>query len=129
MLEEPDYGQRVVENAKALAQALDSVDEPILAFSHLSHVYAIGSSIYTTFVFRLAETPQGDERIRWMNHEIARADSPFADPATYPVRRGFDRYYGVIWGSRTAFRIGVVITLITLTIASGYLMLYLWISL
>ena len=41
-----------------LEQALDSLDGPILAFSHLSHVYATGSSIYTTFVFRLADTPQ-----------------------------------------------------------------------
>jgi len=47
---------------------------------------------------RLAEAPQGDERIRWMNHEIARPKWPFADPSSYPTRRGFDRYYGVIWG-------------------------------
>lgn len=45
-----------VENA--LAQALESVNERILTFSHLSHVYANGSSIYTTFVFRLADSPQ-----------------------------------------------------------------------
>ena len=45
-----------VENG--LEQALNAVNEPILAFSHLSHVYATGSSIYTTFVFRLADTPQ-----------------------------------------------------------------------
>jgi alkyldihydroxyacetonephosphate synthase len=43
---------------EGLEQALDSLDGPILAFSHLSHVYATGSSIYTTFVFRLADTPQ-----------------------------------------------------------------------
>ena len=41
-----------------LAQALEPTNERILAFSHLSHVYATGSSIYTTFVFRLAGTPQ-----------------------------------------------------------------------
>jgi alkyldihydroxyacetonephosphate synthase len=43
---------------KGLEQALNSVNERILAFSHLSHVYATGSSIYTTYVFRQAETPQ-----------------------------------------------------------------------
>jgi alkyldihydroxyacetonephosphate synthase len=40
-----------------LEQALDSARESILAFSHLSHVYATGSSIYTTFVFRRADSP------------------------------------------------------------------------
>ena len=43
---------------KGLGQALDSANERILTFSHLSHVYPTGSSIYTTFVFRLAGTPQ-----------------------------------------------------------------------
>lgn len=42
---------------KALEGALEPYHERILAFSHLSHVYATGSSIYTTFVFRLADTP------------------------------------------------------------------------
>ena len=45
-----------VENA--LARALEPTNERILAFSHLSHVYATGSSIYTTFIFRPAGTPQ-----------------------------------------------------------------------
>ncbi|MGD8942811.1 MAG: FAD-binding oxidoreductase [Desulfobacterales bacterium] len=42
----------------ALMQALEPVNERVLVFSHLSHVYATGASIYTTFVFRLADTPQ-----------------------------------------------------------------------
>jgi alkyldihydroxyacetonephosphate synthase len=59
---------------KGLEQALDSVEEPILAFSHLSHVYAIGSSIYTTFVFRLADTPQKTlERWRTLKQAASRA--------------------------------------------------------
>jgi alkyldihydroxyacetonephosphate synthase len=41
-----------------LTRALEPVNERILAFSHLSHVYATGSSIYTTFVFRPARDPQ-----------------------------------------------------------------------
>ncbi len=43
---------------KELAQALESVNERGLVFSHLSHVYATGSSIYTTFIFRIADRPQ-----------------------------------------------------------------------
>lgn len=48
----------MVQVENGLEQALETANEPILAFSHLSHVYATGSSIYTTFVFRLADTPQ-----------------------------------------------------------------------
>jgi alkyldihydroxyacetonephosphate synthase len=59
----------------ALQQA---VDDPVLAFSHLSHVYASGSSIYTTFVFRLGETPQAtlqtwDQLKRAASREIVEA--------------------------------------------------------
>jgi alkyldihydroxyacetonephosphate synthase len=43
---------------EGLEQALEPVDERILVFSHLSHVYPTGSSIYTTFIFRLAATPE-----------------------------------------------------------------------
>jgi alkyldihydroxyacetonephosphate synthase len=59
---------------KELEQALNSVNERILAFSHLSHVYATGSSIYTTFVFRQAETPQGTlEHWRTLKQAASRA--------------------------------------------------------
>jgi alkyldihydroxyacetonephosphate synthase len=57
-----------------LAQALEPTNERILAFSHLSHVYATGSSIYTTFVFRLAGTPQKTlERWRTLKQAASRA--------------------------------------------------------
>lgn len=42
---------------QALDRALESDQERVLTFSHLSHVYPTGSSIYTTFIFRLADTP------------------------------------------------------------------------
>jgi alkyldihydroxyacetonephosphate synthase len=47
-----------------LEKALEGDNESTLAFSHLSHVYATGSSIYTTFVFRLSPTP-GETLERW----------------------------------------------------------------
>lgn len=43
---------------KSLHEALRPGSERIHVFSHLSHVYPSGSSIYTTFLFRLSETPQ-----------------------------------------------------------------------
>ena len=41
----------------SLHEALAPDNEKVHVFSHLSHVYPSGSSIYTTFLFRLSETP------------------------------------------------------------------------
>jgi alkyldihydroxyacetonephosphate synthase len=41
---------------KTLNQGLTFAGEKVYAFSHLSHVYPTGSNIYTTFLFRLADT-------------------------------------------------------------------------
>ena len=43
---------------KSIHEALKPYDEKAHVFSHLSHVYSSGSSIYTTFLFRLMESPQ-----------------------------------------------------------------------
>ena len=40
---------------RAINEGLAPWDEKVHVFSHLSHVYPTGSSIYTTFLFRLAE--------------------------------------------------------------------------
>lgn len=45
----------------------------------------------------LPAEPKGEQRLRWMDHQ-AKADVPFADPASLPTRRGFDKFYGVVWG-------------------------------
>ena len=45
----------------------------------------------------LAATSAGQDRIGWMNHQVD-LGIPFADPQSYPRQRGFDQYYGVIWG-------------------------------
>lgn len=42
---------------ESLHAAIKPDNERIHAFSHLSHVYPSGSSIYTTFLFRLSATP------------------------------------------------------------------------
>lgn len=41
---------------QALRDALADEGEQVLAFSHLSHLYTQGSSIYTTYVYRVAGT-------------------------------------------------------------------------
>ena len=43
---------------KAITNALAVRDERVHVFTHLSHVYPTGSSIYTTFLFRLNDRPQ-----------------------------------------------------------------------
>jgi alkyldihydroxyacetonephosphate synthase len=44
--------------APALRRGLADVDEKVHAFMHLSHVYPTGSSLYTTYLWRLADTPE-----------------------------------------------------------------------
>lgn len=48
----------------ALRYGLQSENEIVLVFAHLSHVYADGASIYVTYAFRRAATPQETMR-RW----------------------------------------------------------------
>jgi arylsulfatase len=45
----------------------------------------------------LGGKPDGPAHFAWLNHQ-AEFDRPFADLATYPVNRGFERHYGNIWG-------------------------------
>ena len=40
---------------------------------------------------------RGKEHLDWLNHQ-ADYDRDFANPATYPINRGFERHYGPIWG-------------------------------
>jgi arylsulfatase len=50
--------------------------------------------------WHLSELPSTDdeaERIKWMDHRID-LPIPLADPASLPTRRGFDRFYGIVWG-------------------------------
>lgn len=43
------------------------------------------------------QKPAKEEQLKWLNHQ-AYADSPFASLNSYPVHRGFQQFYGVIWG-------------------------------
>ena len=49
---------------QALRNGLNEQHESVLAFSHLSHVYRQGSSIYTTYVFRVG-SHYADTMARW----------------------------------------------------------------
>jgi alkyldihydroxyacetonephosphate synthase len=59
---------------KSIQQTLTSGDGGVHVFSHLSHVYPSGSSIYTTFVFRLSPNPrQTLDTWQCLKHAASRA--------------------------------------------------------
>ena len=45
----------------------------------------------------LPATKNDARRILWMNHELD-LGIPFGELASYPTRRGFQQFYGIIWG-------------------------------
>lgn len=58
----------------ASRQAMAEFNEPVHAFTHLSHIYSDGSSVYSTFLFRLADTAE-ETHARWkrMKHLLSTA--------------------------------------------------------
>ena len=56
--------QTIAAIERSIREALIPWDERVHVSTHLSHVYPTGSSIYATFVFRLAQTP-GETLARW----------------------------------------------------------------
>ena len=57
---------------KALRTGLEDRGERVLSFSHVSHVYATGASIYVTFIFRIAASAE-ETLVRW--HKLKEAAS------------------------------------------------------
>ena len=45
----------------------------------------------------LTKGPGGDNRMPWLNHQEFQGED-FSDLHTYPTARGFEKYYGNIWG-------------------------------
>lgn len=57
-----------------------------------------GYSTGMTGKWHVSETRDlgGEKQLKWLSHQ--ENYGPFSDPAQYPVARGFDKYYGNIWG-------------------------------
>ncbi len=73
--------------AKALRTGLLDDGERVHAFSHLSHVYPSGSSLYTTVVFRRAADP--DETLaRWRRLKVAASEAIVARGGTISHQHG-----------------------------------------
>ncbi|OQP62179.1 arylsulfatase [Niastella populi] len=43
------------------------------------------------------QQPTKEEQLKWLNHQ-GFADAPFASVESYPINRGFQKHYGIIWG-------------------------------
>jgi alkyldihydroxyacetonephosphate synthase len=71
----------------AVRGALSPEDERVHAFTHLSHVYPSGASLYTTFVFRLANSPEATLE-RWRRLKAAASEAIVREGATISHQHG-----------------------------------------
>ena len=62
-------------------------EEPVLGYSHLSHVYAEGSSVYSTFLFRIAPDYEANVE-RWSRFKRAVSEAIVANGATITHQHG-----------------------------------------
>ncbi len=75
------------ELARTLRHGLEPAGERVHAFSHLSHPYATGSSLYTSYLFRLADDP--DETLeRWRTLKSAASQVIVRHGATISHQHG-----------------------------------------
>jgi len=72
---------------RTLRHGLAEVGERVHAFSHLSHVYPSGSSLYTTYIFRLAADPE-ETLDRWVRLKRAASEVITTHGATISHQHG-----------------------------------------
>ncbi|MFO7662810.1 MAG: FAD-binding oxidoreductase [Chloroflexota bacterium] len=74
----------------ALREGLAGMDEPVHVFTHLSHVYPQGASIYSTYLFRIHE--DSDETIRrWTQLKKGASQAIIASGGTISHQHGVGR--------------------------------------
>jgi alkyldihydroxyacetonephosphate synthase len=74
----------------AIRSGLEKDGERVHVFSHLSHLYPSGSSVYVTYLFRLADDP--DETLeRWQALKNAASDAIVAGGGTISHQHGVGR--------------------------------------
>ncbi len=76
---------RAVESA--LRKGLDRWNERVHVYTHLSHLYGDGSSIYTTYLFRLGATPE-ETLERWKVLKARASEAIVASKATISHQHG-----------------------------------------
>jgi alkyldihydroxyacetonephosphate synthase len=83
-----DGTMAAIENA--LSTGLTGEGEKVHVFTHLSHVYPSGSSIYTTYAFRLGNTPE-KSIARWQALKSAASRAIVKEGATISHQHGVGR--------------------------------------
>lgn len=71
----------------ALRTALLAAGERVHVFAHLSHFYADGASVYTTYLFRIAPDPEETQR-RWLAAKTAASRAIVAHGGTISHHHG-----------------------------------------
>lgn len=74
-----------VENA--IRHALDDIGEKIYVITHLSHIYPHGSSMYTSYIFRIADTPN-ETLLRWKRIKKAASEAIVKSEGTISHQHG-----------------------------------------
>jgi len=85
-----DWGntpQMVKQIESAIRGTMSSIGEQVHIFSHLSHVYPSGSSIYTTYLFKLAEGPD-ENVVRWQAMKSAASQAIISTGGTISHHHG-----------------------------------------
>ena len=72
---------------RALRHTLEPMGEKVHAFTHLSHVYPTGSSIYSSYLFRIADDP-AETRRRWKLLKDAASKAIVSHGATISHQHG-----------------------------------------
>jgi alkyldihydroxyacetonephosphate synthase len=76
-----------IESAIEGALSAQQGDEPVHVFTHLSHLYPQGSSIYTTYLFRMADS-YGETLARWKKLKAAASNAVVANRGTISHQHG-----------------------------------------
>lgn len=76
---------RTVESA--LRKGLDRFNERAHVYTHLSHLYGDGSSVYTTYLFRLAATPE-ETLERWKHLKAKASEAIVSSKGTITHQHG-----------------------------------------
>jgi alkyldihydroxyacetonephosphate synthase len=71
----------------AIHSTMDKIGEPVHVFTHLSHVYLHGSSVYTTFLFRLKDDPQ-ESLNHWQMMKAAASEAIISSGGTISHQHG-----------------------------------------
>lgn len=71
----------------AIQQTSEAAGEPVLVFSHLSHIYSDGASFYVTYIFRRQATPDATFSY-WLANKTAASQAIVANGGTISHQHG-----------------------------------------